>query len=150
MKLTLKEGTAVAHPVLSEEGIIRSRAGFLDREGKDLIEAVLIRGQSASAVARFMGVSPRTVRARVVGLTRRMSSRSFMEAATALPHLDPDDRAIALAFFCQGVSQRELCRRTGLTAYGARRRLEQVSTRIAIIRAVRDSTEGRPPWREEP
>ena len=34
MKLTLKEGTAVAHPVLSEEGIIRSRAGFLDREGK--------------------------------------------------------------------------------------------------------------------
>ena len=104
---------------------------------RELLEAVLIRGQSASSLARIMGVRPRTVRDRVRRLTRRLSSRRFLDAARALEYLPPDDAELARLHFCEGTSQRELARRRGMTSHALRRRMDRISAEIATVRRMR-------------
>jgi hypothetical protein len=143
MRLSLKEGICLAGRLPRNDDVVMGRAGLLKAEDRDVLDAVVLRGQPVSSVARLMGVSPRVVRNRVLALSRRMGSRQFLDAARALPYLDAEDAAIAHATFCQGVPQRELCVKMGMTGHALRRRLDQISARIATIRLLKADSSGR-------
>jgi len=112
------------------------RAELLAKDDRELIEAVFVRGQSSESVARMMGVRPREVRRRLYSLARRLASRRFLNAARALPYLRPADADLARLRFCQGVTQRQLCRQMGLSSYTLRRRLDKIGAEIETIRRV--------------
>lgn len=136
MTLSLRENICRQRHLPCDEEILRARAELLAPEDRELIEAVLIHGQSASSLARIMGVHPRAVRTRIHRLSRRLTSRPFLDAARALEYLPAEDAHLARLHFCQGASQRELARRLGMTSHVLRRRLDRISAEIATIRRM--------------
>jgi DNA-binding CsgD family transcriptional regulator len=133
MTLPLKEGSCLPkdRPVVDER--VLGRAELLAQGDRELIEAVLGRGQSAASVARMMGASPRTIQSRVRRLTRRLTSRSFLDAARALPLLSPQDAALARMRYCQGATYDQLCRQQRLTLHQVRRNLDRIAAQVETI-----------------
>jgi len=112
------------------------RARLLSDNDRDLVRAVLVHGQSAPVVARLTGQTARAVRGRVSRLTRRMTSRAFLDAARALPYLEPGDALLARLAFCQRLSHRRLCLELKLTRHTLRRRLDRLAAQIQTIRRM--------------
>ncbi|MFP3937088.1 MAG: hypothetical protein ACLFVW_02010 [Phycisphaerae bacterium] len=139
MPLSLQENICRKKELPADEEVIRGRMELLSPPEKELLEAVLVRGQSASSLARIMGVRPRTLRDRVRRLSRRLTSREFLDAARALQYLPAEDAELARLYFCQGLSQRALAKRLGITAHTLRRRLDRVSAQISAIRRMHRS-----------
>jgi DNA-directed RNA polymerase specialized sigma24 family protein len=136
MPLPLRESICRQRGLPRDEGVLRGRLELLADEDRELLDAVLLRGQSASSLARIMGVRPRAIRGRVHRLIGRVTSRRFLDAARALEYLPADEAELARMHFCQGVSQRELCRRLRMTSHALRRRLDRVAAEIATIRRM--------------
>ncbi len=133
MHLTLRESICIATKLPRNDAILMGRAELLAPKDRDLVEAVLIRGQSTRSVARMMGVSSRAVRSRVCRLGRRLTSRKFLSAARSLSYLSPADADLATLYFCQGLSHRQLSSRMGLSIHLLRRRLDGIAAQIAVI-----------------
>ncbi len=146
MRLTLKESICRTRQFPSDDSILLGRAELLGEDERDLIEAVFVRSQSSGSLARMMGVTESTIHRRVHRLCRRMTSNTFLDAARALPYLSQQDAILAKMRYCQGLSQRQLCRRLGLSYHALRRRLDQVGTRIDTIRRLtcKNRTSGDP------
>jgi len=136
MALPLKESLCVAKELMRDDDLIRGRAELLDVRDRDLIEAIFIRGQSTASVGRMLGVPARRVRDRAARLRRHLVSRKFLDAARALPYLARDEAALAKRRFCQQATHRQLCEELGLTSHALRRRLDQLSAKIATIRRL--------------
>ena len=136
MALSLRENVFRARRLPRNEQILMGRAELLAREDRDLIEAVLVRGQTAESLARLAGRSGTAKRERVGRLTRRLSSRRFLDAARALAYLSDEDAMLARLAFCQRKPQRDLCERTGLTRHLLRRRLDRIAAQIQTIRRM--------------
>jgi len=137
MALSLQEKLHRGGRLPSSEAVLLGRARLLARLDADLIEAVVVRGQPTRVVARLMGLKARAVRDRVNRLVRRMASRSFIDAARAMPCLPPADAELAKLRFCEGHTQRGLCQRLGLTSHELRRRLDRVTAQIETISRMR-------------
>jgi DNA-directed RNA polymerase specialized sigma24 family protein len=137
MPVILRESIANAFRLPRNDDILIGRAELLGERDRLLIEAVLLKGQSAASVAKLMGVSDRMIRDRVHLLSRRLCSRKFLDAARALAYLSPSDASLARLHFCEGLSRRELCRRLGLSSFQLRRRLDQISGQIVVMSRTR-------------
>jgi len=133
MALTLRENICNARKLPQDEQLLIGRAELLCPEDRELIEAVLVRGQTVVSVAAMMGLSPRTVGNRVRRLAARLSSRRFLEAARALRMLPRQDAALARLRFCAGLSERKLAQKFGLSPHHIRRRVDAISAQIAVI-----------------
>ena len=133
MTLSLRESVLSSGRLPRNDDVVLSRAELLAPVDQDLIEAVLIRGQSTRSLARLMGMTPRGVRDRVNRLTRRMGSRKFIDAARALPYLSREDAEIATLRFCQGYRLRGLREKFETTEHAIRRRLDRVDAEIRAI-----------------
>ncbi len=139
MPLSLRENICRHQELPDDQEVIRGRIELLDSPDRDLLEAILIQGQSAASLARIMGVRPRTLRERVRRLTHRLSSRRFLDAARSLSYLSAEDAELARMHFCQGLSQRELARRLGTSTHALRRRLDRIDAEITAIRRLHRS-----------
>lgn len=137
MGLPLNENIACVRDLPRSDAVLMGRAELLAPRDRDLMEAVLVHGQRIGALARLLGVEPRSLRARVERLGRRMTSRRFLDAARALPYLPPTEAALARARYCQGLSHRELCGKFRMRHHELRRRLDRLSARIDTLRRMR-------------
>jgi DNA-directed RNA polymerase specialized sigma24 family protein len=133
MAVSLKESVLASGRLPRSDDVVESRAALLSPVDRDLVEAVLVRGQTTRSLARLMGMSPRGVRDRVNRLTKRMASRAFIDAARSLPYLSPEDAALATLRFCQGYRLRGLCEKLGVSEHTVRRRLVRVEAEIQAI-----------------
>jgi DNA-directed RNA polymerase specialized sigma24 family protein len=142
MPLTLRESICRSKRLPRDDEVLMGRAELLAPCDRDLVDAVLVRGQPTSSIARLMGVTRRVVRDRVHRLSRLLVSRRFLDAARALPYLSPEDGALARLRFCSGLTHAQLCQRLGLTPHRLRRRLDRLSAQIATIRQLSCSQAG--------
>jgi hypothetical protein len=136
MSISLRENICTAGKLPRNEGILMTRAELLAQEDRDLIEAVILRGQSAESVGRMMNASPRAIRQRVHRLGRRLTSKRFMDVARAMPYLLPQDALLSKRYFCQGASYRRLSREFGMTDHALRKRLDRIAAQIQAIRRL--------------
>lgn len=136
MPLRLRENICRVRQMPRNDDILMGRAELLAVEDRDLIEAILIRGQSTGSVARMIGLTPRIVRSRVYRLGRRLTSQQFLDTARALRYLSAPDALLARLRFCQGATQRQLSHRLGLSCHVLRRRLDHISAQVATIRRL--------------
>jgi len=134
MNLQLKENIIKSTRLPRNDDLLTQRAGLLATADKELVEAVLIKGQSAVMLARVAGINPRTVRTRIHRLCKRLGSRRFLEAARAINYLPPEEARLARLRFCQGLKYSQLMRIYNISSHELRRRLDKIS---AAIRAVR-------------
>ena len=139
MPLQFRENLYTGTRLPRDEEVLKGRAKLLSEEDQLLVEAVLVRGQSAAFTARLMGASPRSIRNRVRRICRHLTSRRFLDAARAMPYLEPDDGELARLWFCEGVSQRQLCRRLDLTVHELRKSLESLRAQIKTIHRLQGS-----------
>lgn len=139
MQLSLRESICRHRELPDDQEILTGRIELLAPADRELLEAVLIRGQSATSLARIMGVRPRTLRDRVRRLSRRVASRRFLDAARAMSYLPDEDAELARLYYCQGLSQRALAERLGVTSHSLRRRLDRIAAEIATIRRMHRS-----------
>ena len=145
----MTEATCLAKDKPRIDDRVLGRAELLGDGDKELLEAVFLRGQSAASVARMMRARPRAIQAKVRRLVRRVMSRSFMDAARALPFLSPPDAALAKMRYCQGGKYQDLCRRLDLTLHQVRRNLDRLSAQIeTIARISRPAQTSRPQGRD--
>jgi DNA-binding CsgD family transcriptional regulator len=147
MALPLRDGTCLAKEMPLVDDRVLGRAELLAEGDRELIEAVLVRGQSAASVARMMKARPRTVQSKVRRLTRRLTSRPFIEAARALPFLSPRDAVLARMRYCQGATCKSLCQGMKLTLHQVRRNLDRIAAQVETISRI--SRESLPPARRE-
>ena len=137
MVVSLRENVMATFRLPRNESLLRGRAQLLEPDDRIIIEAVVIEGRSAESVARLQGVPSRRVRTRVRRLTQRLTSRRFLDAARSLPYLSPDDAHLARLSFCHGLSQRDICRRLGISSHGLRRRLDRIAGQVQTLRRHR-------------
>lgn len=134
MPVLLRESIYQARKLPRTDEILQGRSALLAPEDQALIEAVLIKGQSAVSLGKLLNVPAKTVRKRVHKLSRRLSSRAFLDAARALSYLAPSDARIARLRFCQGKSLGQIAKSQGITLYKLRRMLDRISAEIQSIR----------------
>jgi len=149
MGISLRESIARVRRLPRNDTILMGRAELLCQRDRDLLEAVLIRGQSAEAIARLMGVSSRSVRRRVHRLGKRLCSRRFLSAARAMPYMARADAALVRMYFCEGVTHRRISRQLGASVYAVRRRLDRLEAQIAVFRAVQRGGLSLPPLQRD-
>ena len=134
MPVLLRENIYQARRLPRTDEILQGRSALLLPVDQALIEAVLIKGQSAVSLGKLMQVPASKVRKKVHNLTKRLASRKFLDAARALCYLSPADARIARKKYCQGLSNREICTQEGVSLYKLRRKLDKISTEIAAIK----------------
>lgn len=137
MALTLRENICKARKLPRDETLFMARAELLWPEDRELLEAIIIRGQTVDSVSHMMGISSRQVGNRVRKLARRLSSRKFLEAARSLQYLSQEDATLARLHFCAGISERGLAQRLNTTQYAIRRRMDWIRAQIETIRRMR-------------
>ncbi len=140
--MQLREVILATRRLPQNDQIIIARAKLLTQKDMALVEAVLIRGQSAASVARLTGLPVRRIRAKVGRLSKRICSREFVEVARALPYLSASDAALARLRFCARVSQRRLSLWLRIKPHLLRRRLDRIRAQIATIGRLRRATRG--------
>ena len=147
MALTLRENICSASRLPRDTDVLIARADLLASEDRELVAAVMVRGQTAVSVSRMMGVSPRKVTNRIKRLAARLTSRRFLDAARALPYLPPEDAKLASLRFCAGLSERKLAEKLGSSPHYVRRHLDRITAQIAMIRRIRRGQDkGRAAW----
>ena len=137
MPLSLRESIAKTRPLPRTDAVLMGRAELLAPGDRDLLEAVLIRGQPAAALGRIMGVPGARVRKRIRRLCHRLTSAEFLDAARSLNYLARADAKLAKLHFCQGLSQRSLREAMGLSRHALQRRLDGVQAQIATVKRLR-------------
>jgi DNA-directed RNA polymerase specialized sigma24 family protein len=143
MILSLQENIAEVRSMEVDHDLLMRRADLLSTKDRDLIEAVLVRGQSAASMGRLMGVDPRTVRKRISKIRRRISSKDFLAAARAMGYLSADDAELARLRYCQGLSHRQLYRQLAITSHALRRRLCALAAQIEMVGRMTQSRRGK-------
>jgi len=133
MSWAIKEHICRACQLPRSDVVLRARAEHLLQADRDLVETVLVEGQPVEVVARMKGMSKRAMRHRLRRLARRLVSRDFVRAMRAMEYLDPQDAYVAKKLFCEGMSQRKLAAKLGLTTHALRQRIYQVRARIDVI-----------------
>lgn len=147
MALSLRENICASWRLPSDYAILAGRAELLSPRDRELIEAVLIHGLTASSLSRMTGSSARVVANRVKRLSAHLTSRSFLDAARALPYLPPAEAELARLHFCQGLSLRAVASRLAasvhqrppgvrVSCHELRRRLDRLAAQIAMIRRI--------------
>ena len=136
MSITLKESICRSRRLPRTDAVLMGRAELCAKVDRDLIEAVLVMGQPTASVAGMMGTTPRVVRRRLHRLGRRLTSRKFLDAARTLPYLLPHDADLARMAVCEGMSQRQMCRKLGVPSYVLRRSLDMLDAQIKTIRRL--------------
>lgn len=129
-----------------DEQVLIGRLELLEEFDRELVEAVVVRGQPTRALSRLMGKSQRFIRQKVLSLTRRISSGEFLAAARSLPYLPPDERLIVKRHFCQAATIRQLCAETGLTLHRLRRKIDQLRAKMTVLGALDDSLFSKRQW----
>ena len=136
MSLSLKESLAQNQDLPRTDSILMGRAQLLEQQDRDLVEAILVRGQPATLVARMMGISPKALRGRVRRLGRHLVSPRFLDAARALSYLEPADAELARLKYCAGLTMEEMSGRLGLPPKAIRRKLGRLGPQITVIRRL--------------
>jgi len=136
MAMSLKESIAKARKLPKDTDLLIARAELLAPADRELMEAIMVRGQSAASVARMTGRSARSTANRAKRLAKRLSSKRFLDAARALPYLDGSDARLACLRFCAGMSVRKLAEQTSTSPHVIRRRLDRVGAQILMIRRM--------------
>jgi DNA-directed RNA polymerase specialized sigma24 family protein len=139
MPMQLRENISIARKLPRTDVVLLGRSAFLGQEDRDLIEAVLVRGQPAALVARMTGTTAKAVRRRVHRISRRLSSRKFLDTVRALPYLPEEESLLARLFFCRGVPQRQIAQQMNITEHALRRRLDRLAAQITAITRWRTS-----------
>lgn len=136
MALRLRESICQSQKLPRESDVLIHRAELLAPEDRALVEAILVRGQTAESVSRLTGQSSRTICNRIRKIARRLASRKFIYAARALPYLSDEDAILARRHFCAGVSLRRLACEMDSSEYAIRRKLNQLAAQIDLIRRL--------------
>ena len=137
MPISLRANLLSSRKLPTSEAALMGRIEMLPDPDRALMEAVLIRGASAEVAARMMDAKPNMVRTRVRRLSLRIASYDFVDVVRSLPYLHPDDVLMARMFYCEGLSQRQIGARLGLSPHQVRRRLDRVRGQIATMRRGR-------------
>jgi len=133
MGLPLKESLLQACRLPRNDDLLMERAKLLGRDDRELIEAVLIRGQSTKSLGHMLGLDARLLRCRVNRVAKRLASRRFLDVARSLPYLSEADAQLARMRFCQGRKLQELCAHFGVSEHTLRRWLDHVEAKVAVI-----------------
>ena len=137
MPISLRANLLSRRKLPTSEAALMGRIEMLPDQDRALMEAVLVRGASAEVAARMVGAKSCVIRARVRRLSRRISSYDFVEVVRSLPYLHADDALMARLFYCEGLSQRRIGWRLGLSPHLVRRRLDRVRGQVATMRQGR-------------
>jgi DNA-directed RNA polymerase specialized sigma24 family protein len=137
MPVQLKDSVHKAHRLPRTDSVLMDRAELLAPADRDLLEAVLIHGTPTTMLSRMMRISCASLRRRIHRLTRRLVSKEFLDAARAIPYLEPDDGTLARQVFCEGTSQRELVGVMGVSMYHLRYRMMRLRAEIAVLARLR-------------
>jgi hypothetical protein len=112
--------------------VVLARAHLLEAADRGVIEAIYGSGQSATQVARVLGVPARKMCDRVRAVVKRLRSRECTLVDTMGPKWGTTRRGVAVACFVHGLSIRRASERLGITFYAARQH-------YAAVRAILDA-----------
>ncbi len=138
MSMSLRENILRTCRLPRTDVLLAGRARMLTHDERELVLAVLVRGQSVASMASLMGEPVGTVRSRLWRLARRLASQKFLDVMRALPYLSPEDAALGRMRYGQNLPRRELCSRLGIKRYALTRRLVNLNAQVQAIRRVRN------------
>ncbi len=133
MAVTINERTCRGRKPPVSVNVLQRRAQLLSPIDREIVIAVLVRGQSAAAVGRIVGTDRSTLRRRVLKISRRITSRKFITAARAMPYLEREDAKIARLRYCEGATVASIGRQIGQASYYIRRRLDKIAAQMEVV-----------------
>ena len=133
----LRETIAKARKLPKSADLMIARAELLTPRDRALVEAVMLKNQSAEEIGRIADINPRTVRYRIHKLTKRMASQEFLDAARLLLYLNPHEGEVVRRYYCQGQSLRTVAEAMGMTLHQVRREIDRLHGEMAYHRRER-------------
>lgn len=121
--------------VLAEQ--IASRAAFLPRSERLLLEQLYIHGWPASRIATLTGERARTIRQRARRLAQRVMSPAYAFVTVGGNALDDEHRRLAAAVFVRGLSVRRASAEVGIPYWRAQMLVRAVRTLAATSAALK-------------
>lgn len=113
---------------------VRNAAPYLDPADREVLLAVLDRGQSAAAIGRIARRSPREVRRQVRKTYRRITSPEFTFVMQRVDSWVGTRRRVAVASFLQGLSLRDTAASLGLTVHTVRQHVQAIRNQFQFSR----------------
>ncbi|GEM_PF-1301879 len=113
---------------------VRSAAPYLDDRDREIVLAVLDRGQSAAAVGRLTNRQAREVRRHVKRVYRRISAPEFQFVLEQIDRLGGTRRKVASACFLHGLSLRQAAAKLGVTVHMVRRHVMAIRNQHELTR----------------
>ncbi len=108
--------------------LLRARAQILGGKDKALMEMYLKNGSTLNQMARLAGVSEATISRRVHRLVRRLLDGEYIRCLRKGGKLDLLEQAIARDYFLEGLSQKKIALKRGVTAYHVRKMLKTIKS----------------------
>jgi hypothetical protein len=133
MPATLMQNIMEKHNLPQNDAILLSRSQLLEESDQALFKAIFIYKQNAEIVSKLTGLKGHWIRRRARHLAGVVTSKVFVDAMRAMPHMTPADAELARLHYCQGLTVAQIARRLDLTRYQIRRRLDRVRGLIATI-----------------
>jgi len=130
----LRESVAKTRKFPKSADLMIARAELLSPRDRALVEAVMLKNQSAEEIGQIAGINPRTVRYHIHKLTKRMSSQKFLDAARLMLYLNPREAEVVRRYYCQGQSLRTVAEAMGLTLHQVRREIDRLHGEMAYHR----------------
>jgi hypothetical protein len=113
---------------------VRAAAPYLEPLDREMVLAVLDRGQTAAAVGRIGNQNPRQVRRKVRRVYARISSPEFQFVAQRVDSWGGTRRKVALASFLHGMSLRQAASSLGLSMHLVRQHIAAIRNQIDLSR----------------
>ncbi|MHC4551885.1 MAG: helix-turn-helix domain-containing protein [Planctomycetota bacterium] len=122
-------GQKPAYHTVRDNELVLLRSNLLEKEDRTLLQMVLDRGSTFEQIARLTGKSPSTISRRFHRILNQLLARELTALLEYRKQPDPVEISIARAYFVQGLTQKQVCEKVGVTAY-------RVRTTIAGIRKI--------------
>lgn len=122
-------GQKPAYQTICSNELLLLRSNLLAKEDQTLLQMVLERGGTFNQIARLTGKSPSSISRRFRRILNQLLARELTALLEQKKSPDPVEISIARAYFVQGLSQRAVCVKLGISAY-------RVRTAIATIRKI--------------
>ncbi len=96
------------------------RGHLLSRDDRVLLQMVFDRGGTFAQISRLTGLSATTVSRRFHRILKKLMARELVALLAETKQPDPLEISIARAYFVQGLSQQDISKKLGISAYRVR------------------------------
>lgn len=118
----------------SHAEMLAARADILNAKDRALMKMYLKNGLTFLQIAKIVGMNPTTIARRIRKLSTRLADNKYITCLRYREQFGRDEISIAKDYYMEGMSQRQIARKRGMSVYSTRKVLERIRSVVDSCR----------------